>query len=191
MALDISAPVKNAMVKVIYDRAGGSLASASTIYLHKGINQWNPVDTPDVAMTRNATTGFYEYSYRVSNAATKIDLVFTNGAGIWDSNGGLDWHYNTSRCGVSPAKPVKGQTLKVSYNPAGGPLAAATTVKLHYGINNWGTVYTDLTMTKDSFGVWSATLTVPTTATQLDIVFNNGATTWDNNGGVDWHYVTQ
>jgi hypothetical protein len=29
---------------------------------------------------------------------------------------------------------------------------------------------------------------VPSTATQLDVVFNDGASTWDNNGGQDWHF---
>jgi hypothetical protein len=38
-------------------------------------------------------------------------------------------------------------------------------------------------------GTWSITVPVASTATQLDFVFNNGASTWDNNSGADWHYI--
>ena len=31
------------------------------------------------------------------------------------------------------------------------------------------------------------TYAIPATATAVDFVFNNGAGTWDNNGGADWH----
>jgi hypothetical protein len=36
--------------------------------------------------------------------------------------------------------------------------------------------------------VWKVTITLPTSASALDVVFNNGASTWDNNSGADWHF---
>ena len=89
---------------------------------------------------------------------------------------------------VTPTPPVAGQTVTITYDPAGRPLAGAPAVKLHYGFNAWNpTVSPDPAMTL-SGGTWSITLPVSSAATQLDIVFNNGAGTWDNNGGQDWHF---
>jgi hypothetical protein len=39
--------------------------------------------------------------------------------------------------------------------------------------------------------VWQITVAVATSATQLDVVFHNGAGSWDNNGGADWHFAVQ
>jgi hypothetical protein len=36
--------------------------------------------------------------------------------------------------------------------------------------------------------VWSLSIPVSAQASQLDIVFNNGTGTWDNNSGQDWHF---
>jgi len=93
---------------------------------------------------------------------------------------------------LDPAPPVRGQNVTVTYDPTGRNLAGAPTVKIHYGFNNWqaGTVVTpDPSMTLAN-NKWTFTLLVPETATQLDIVFNNGAGVWDNNGGADWHFTT-
>ena len=97
------------------------------------------------------------------------------------------------RVTISPASPEAGGTVTVSYDAAGGPLAAANPVKIHFGFNNWAQVNpTDPSMTFDSpSGKWVYTLTIPITATQLDCVFNNGAGTWDNNSGADWHFQVQ
>ena len=91
---------------------------------------------------------------------------------------------------LNPAAPVAGQNVTITYNPAGRNLQGSSTVKLHYGFNNWTSVVSpDPTMTYSSSAqTWSITVPVATTATKLDLVFNNGASTWDNNGGADWHY---
>ncbi|MCX7626486.1 MAG: carbohydrate-binding protein, partial [Candidatus Sumerlaeaceae bacterium] len=80
----------------------------------------------------------------------------------------------------------------VSYNPVGGPLQGATNVLMHWGINNWNPVQTDVSMTWNASSQrWETTVTVPMSATQLDMVFHNGAGTWDNNSGQDWHFTVQ
>jgi len=89
---------------------------------------------------------------------------------------------------VSPTPPIAGQNVTITYDPAGRPLAGAGTVKLHYGFNTWSpTISPDPTMTLAS-GKWTITVPVSSSATQLDVVFNNGAGIWDNNGGQDWHF---
>lgn len=91
---------------------------------------------------------------------------------------------------VQPNPPVAGQSVTVRYNPTGRPLSGAVQVNIHRGFNNWNpTVSPDAAMTWIAAeSVWQITFTVPSTATQLDIVFNNGANTWDNNNGQDWHF---
>lgn len=91
---------------------------------------------------------------------------------------------------VTPNPPVAGQNVTITYDPSGRPLQGASLIKLHYGFNNWGTVISpDPNMTFDSpNNRWTITVPVISSANKLDIVFNNGAGTWDNNNGADWHY---
>ncbi|MGI8906852.1 MAG: hypothetical protein ACR2IE_10220 [Candidatus Sumerlaeaceae bacterium] len=93
------------------------------------------------------------------------------------------------RMTVIPATPVAGQQAMMQYNPVGGPISSAVTVKLHYGINNWAAVSPDLTMLWNSTSArWETTVTISASATQLDAVTNDGGSNWDNNGGADWHF---
>jgi hypothetical protein len=92
---------------------------------------------------------------------------------------------------ISPAQPVAGQSVTITYNSSGRPLAGASSVNLYYGINTWQGVQT-VAMTAGSganAGTFSRTISVPSNATSLEFVFNNGAGTWDNNGGADWRYT--
>ncbi len=92
---------------------------------------------------------------------------------------------------VDPNPPIAGLSVTIRYNPTGGPLAGATQVYLHYGFNNWNPVISpDPPMIWNAaLGVWQISVSVPTTATQLDMVFNNGAGTWHNNNGQDRHFT--
>jgi len=92
---------------------------------------------------------------------------------------------------ISPNPPVAGQNVTVTYDPAGRNLAGAAQVYLHYGYNAWSTVITpDAAMTWNvAQSVWTLTVPVSSSATQFDVVFNNGSGTWDNNGGADWHFA--
>ncbi len=92
---------------------------------------------------------------------------------------------------VWPNPPVAGQTVHVTYDPAGRSLAGAPQVRIHYGYNNWQQVISpDPAMTLAA-GTWTIALALPASITKLDMVFNNGAGTWDNNGGQDWHFDVQ
>lgn len=80
---------------------------------------------------------------------------------------------------------VRGKSVVIYYK---GALASGSAVTLHYGFNTWaaGTIV-DAAMTKRSDGYWqSPAIALPSTATELNFVFNNGAGTWDNNNGADW-----
>lgn len=94
---------------------------------------------------------------------------------------------------ITPNPAIAGQNVTITYNPVGGPLSGASQVNLHFGFNNWGSVVNpDPAMTWNaSQSLWTATVPVSSTATQLDIVFNNGSGTWDNNAGQDWHFAVE
>jgi hypothetical protein len=110
--------------------------------------------------------------------------------GAGDTSGGGTTNGCNGRVCIAPAPPVQGSAVTISYNPTGGPLAAAASVFLHLGWNNWAVVPPDLAMTFNATSnLWQVTTNIPAGVTQLDCVFNNGAGTWDNNSGADWHFV--
>ncbi len=92
---------------------------------------------------------------------------------------------------LDPNVPVAGQNVKISYNPAGRVLSGATSVYLHYGFNTWNPIISpDPVMTWNAAtSRWEITVPVLASATKLDLVFNNGSGTWDNNSGADWHFT--
>lgn len=109
---------------------------------------------------------------------------------VWVDAGSGDDATNP-RVAVSPNPPVAGSAVTVSYDATGGPLSTANPVRIHLGWNNWSTVVNpDPVMTfNTASNRWEFNTNVPVNATQLDCVFNNGAGTWDNNGGSDWHFA--
>jgi hypothetical protein len=194
----VPSPVQaGANVTVSYDPAGGPLAGATTVYLHHGVNNWNPT-LPDVAMTWNAGTSRWEATVvSVKTYAAEFDVAFLDNSPtpIWDTNDGFDWRFAVTGTmpgvEVNPNPPVAGQNVTVRYNPQDTPLAAAAQVYLHYGINSWNPTYTDVAMTSitgASGPLWEATVPLSIRGCVLDIVFNDGGSIWDNNGGSDWHY---
>ncbi|MCB2155953.1 hypothetical protein KQI84_13810 [bacterium] len=193
-------------VTVLYDQAGGPLAGASAIYIHKGINNWGTVDATDTAMTKDAATGFWKLTYTVPADATELNMVFNDGAGTWDNNDSANWTFTVTsgptptptptpipgRVAVDPNPPVTNQSVTVFYDKAGGPLAGAAEIWLHKGIDGWAAVDSpDVQMTLNaSTGFYEFTYTVPDGATQLDFVFWDGQSTWDNNDSADWSFST-
>ncbi len=91
---------------------------------------------------------------------------------------------------LSPTNAVAGQSLTVTYNPAGRVLANAAAVNIHHGYNgvqaNW-TALPGVPMTKSGTN-WTYTYTVPANASTIAMCFNNGTGTWDNNGGGNWNF---
>lgn len=103
------------------------------------------------------------------------------------ATGGVD-----STVTVQPNPPVRGESVTVTYNSNGRNLAGAAQVYMHHGRNNYagGAVSPDAVMTNAGGGLWTYTYTVPADALTLNMVFNNGSGTWDNNGGANWNFTT-
>ena len=93
VSIDPDPAVAGQPVTISYDPAGGPLAGAGQVYLHYGFDDWSSVVSPDPAMTWNAVESRWEISVGVNSSASQLDVVFNNGAGVWDSNNGADWHY--------------------------------------------------------------------------------------------------
>lgn len=91
---------------------------------------------------------------------------------------------------LTPDPAVAGESATFTYDPTGGPLDAAGGVFAHVGFNDWSDVLpSDTAMTWDpTQELWTLSLDLPSDASQLDLVFNNGSGVWDNNGGADWHF---
>ncbi|MEO1534482.1 MAG: carbohydrate-binding protein, partial [Planctomycetota bacterium] len=109
---------------------------------------------------------------------------------VWIGDGeGSNPGGNDPRVTTNPETLIAGEPATITYDPAGGPLAGAQQVYAHVGFNGWQNVISpDPAMTFDSAEqTWSIDLTIPSSATVVDVVFNNGAGTWDNNNGQDWH----
>lgn len=80
-------------VTVSYDSTGGPLAGAGNMFMHYGFNGWNPVVSPDPAMSDPDGDGVWEITVPVSASATSLDTVFNDGNNNWDNNNGSDWHF--------------------------------------------------------------------------------------------------
>ncbi len=94
------------------------------------------------------------------------------------------------RVEISPEPAVAGQQVTISYDPSGGPLTGSSPVNAHYGFDHWSTtVSPDPAMIWNATDeIWELTVTALSSASQLDVVFNDGNGTWDNNNGQDWHF---
>ncbi len=153
----------------------GSLAGQSHIDLHWGYNSWNGVQ--DLQMVKRAD-GFWQATISVPSTATQINMAFNNDNGTWDNNNNLDYNFSIGAASSSPNPPVAGQQTTITYN---GTLAAsASSLTMHWGYNNWNAT-TNVAMTRQSNSTWTATVTVPTSATVLNLDFYNQNSTWDNN----------
>jgi alpha-amylase len=188
-------PVVGSTVTVTYDSSNSALKGSSSVTAHWGYDSWK--GTTDTVMTK-ASDNLWKVTLTVPTAATsQLNLCFTNGS-TWDSNNSANWSISVTKSGSSTitypragytvdydsSTLVKGGSFNIYYK---GALANSSKVLLHWGTNGWTTVTTtDVSMTKRSDGFWQGTITIPTTASQLDFVFTDG-TNWDNNSSKDWH----
>ena len=93
-----------------YVATGRNLSSASPVYLHLGWNNWNPVASPDAAMTFNSASNWWQYTVTVPATATNLNCCFNNGSGMWDNNNGANWNFTVS-ANSNPQPPVQPQNL--------------------------------------------------------------------------------
>jgi hypothetical protein len=127
-------PVAGGSVTIQYVATGRAIASANPVYLHLGWNNWNPLVSPDAAMTFNSASNWWQYTVTVPLTATQLNCVFNNGAGTWDNNGGANWNFTVSP-NANPQPPGIPQNLTavpVATNQINLTWAAASSADLYY-----------------------------------------------------------
>jgi len=125
---------------------------------------------------------------------------------FWGDNGYFRISYNsgchfgayTEACSYSPVwddvvfldppEPAAGHPVTVSYNPSGRWLDGSPAVNIHRGHNFWTGVTDNPMVWNPAENLWEVSFTVPADAHNIQFVFNDGADTWDNNGGADWTF---
>ncbi|HEY1490515.1 MAG TPA: carbohydrate-binding protein, partial [Verrucomicrobiae bacterium] len=99
-------PVAGNSVTIQYVATGRAIASAGQVYIHLGWNNWNPVDSPDAAMTFNSASNWWQFAVTVPTTATTLNCVFNNGSGTWDNNGGANWNFTVVSNSTPQAPPT-------------------------------------------------------------------------------------
>ncbi len=165
----------------------GSLASgASSLTLHWGYNNWTGVTNTSMSKQSNGT---WTATITVPSGATVLNTAYYNQSATWDNNGGSNYNLPVSSCfsgvvSTTSCPTQAGSSIILVYS---GTLASgASSLTLHWGYNNW-TGVTNTAMTRQSNGTWTATITVPASATVLNTAYYNQNTNWDNNGGNNYN----
>jgi len=145
-------PTAGNSVTIQYVATGRGLASASPVYLHLGWNGWNPVVSPDAAMTFNAASNWWQYTVNIPTNATILNCVFNNGSSTWDNNSGNNWNFAvTANATPQPPAPPASLTaaiagasqINVSWTASGGALGYILSRDGTPIITNNGTSYPD------------------------------------------------
>ena len=180
---------------VTYDAGGGPLSNTTQVvvwisfdegvvftnydmnYLGGGISECTNIPVPD--------------------NAPSATVYFENQDGsIRDDNSGQYWSTSIRDCdqpsgpsSVSFSNAPACDPVTVTYFPNAGPLQGATQVFMHLGYNDWQQVIPTQQMSSVTANQWQITVQPPEGAWQIDMVFHDGAGTWDNNSGQDWHFA--
>lgn len=104
------------------------------------------------------------------------------GEGSGGTGGGTGGTTEPAQLAIQPLNPFPGEQVSITYN---GFLNAESQVNIYWGYDGWKNITT--TPMNKSGDHWTVTLTVPLSATtRINMVFNNGKSTWDNNNSNDY-----
>ncbi|MCO5061681.1 MAG: hypothetical protein M9963_06715 [Kiritimatiellae bacterium] len=105
-------------------------------------------------------------------------------SGAWEGGDNTRAYLGEGRATWSPARPVAGGSLDITYNAAGGPLAASTSVVAHLGFDDPWFGISSIPMSNTTGTLWETSITVATNAIlSVNFVFKNPQETiWDSEG---------
>jgi 1,4-alpha-glucan branching enzyme len=183
-------------VTITYDAGTDVLENEAQVYIFIGRNDWQDVIDPNPAMT-SLGSNRWQYTYATPPDTYQIDLVFHNGSGVWDNHNGQDWHLTFTNCGTpppvpsvefDPSDPSGCVSVAIRFDPTNGVLQGAAQVYARIGRNGWQTVEDpDPSMSSLGDGRWEIDYAIPPYTEELNLVFTDGAGTWEDNGGAGWH----
>jgi 1,4-alpha-glucan branching enzyme len=178
-------------LNITFTPGDGPLQNASPVYAFIGRNDWQ--NAANVLMTAAGDT--WTLAYVIPDDTYELNLSFTDGADLWDNNGGADWRVPVANCGDLPAEvlwtpafPQGCVPVQISYEANGGPLMGAANVSIFIGRNGWKNIQ-DLPMTHQGGDLWSLEYAIPDDTWQIDFVFHDESNRWDNNSSRDWHVL--
>ena len=131
-----------------------------------------------------ATTCYHHVSVHVTNDVMQLRGIRSDGL-VFDSATVT----NRRQVRVAPAFPLRGGPAKISYRATEGPLAAASPVHIHLGVDAFTSAWTNAAMTWNAATArWEYEFTVPAAVTnRLAFLFCDAAgTNWHNNYTNNW-----
>ena len=179
---------------VTYTANSGPLSNSVPVKMWYSFTGGSPFASTNMALTGGGTSVVTLAS--VPNNAPSITVYFQNSAEtITDNRSGQNWSTTIRDCDA-PTGPSSAtfsnapacQPVTIDYRPNSHPLQTATQVFAHVGFNDYAIIWPGQAMTKVTNNLWRLVITPTTDVTQIDVVFNNGAGTWDNNSGADWAF---
>ena len=189
-----ASPSDCAPLTVTYTANSGPLSNSVPVKMWLS---FNGVNFTSYTMT-NSGGGIHVYTVTpVPDNAPNATVYFQNDAEtITDNRNGQNWSTTILDCDA-PTGPSTAifsnapacQPVTIDYRPNSHPLQNATQVFAHIGFNDFAIVRPSQVMTKITNNLWRITLVPTNDVAQIDVVFNNGAGTWDNNNGADWAFA--
>ncbi len=182
-------------ITVTYAAGGGVLQGATQVVVQAsldGESSWTP------HVMTNLETDVWRIDVVPTNNAPSLTVWFeeTDGDPV-DSRGGLNWSTAIRDCDaptgtaavVFSNAPVS-EPVVITFHPNAGVLQGSAQIYAHIGFNYWETVLDpDVAMSKVGENSWQYSVVPIDGSTNINMVFNDGATTWDNNSGDDWHFT--
>jgi len=181
-------------ITVTYTEGGGVLAGEDPITMELSLDNgssWNPY-----AMT-NTSADIWEYGFTATNNSPSATVWFHNtGSSKIDSRGGLNWSTSIRDCdaptgpgSVTFSNAPVTEPVIITYHPNAGVIQDAEQIYAHIGFNDWAPVLDDVSMSRIDDNNWQYSIVPIEDSTNINVVFNDGASTWDNNSGSNWNFT--
>ncbi len=187
-------PSDCAPLTITYVAGGGPLSNSVPVKMWLSFSGGAPFTAYAMTNTGGGTS-VYAIAAVPDNAPSATAYFQNDAETITDNRSGLNWSTTIRDCD-SPTGPSTASfsnapacdPVTIDYHPNSHALQTATQVYAHIGFNDYAIVWPGQVMSKISNNLWRITLAPTTDVTQIDVVFNNGASTWDNNSGADWAF---
>jgi len=182
-------------ITVRYEAGGGVLNGATSVVVQASLDD-GATWTPHV-MT-NLGTDIWQKDIAPTNDAPSLIVWFEEEDGDpVDSRGGLNWSTTIRDCDaptgpgtVTFSNAPVSQPVVLTYHPNAGVLQGTDQVYAHIGFNDWATILEpDVSMSRLDANNWQYSIVPIEDSTNLNIVFNDGVSTWDNHSGSNWNFT--
>jgi len=181
-------------ITVSYEPGNGPLNGISSVYMQISFDA-AATNWTRYLMTNAAADGF-SYALSAPDNAPKATVWFEDFSGSnVDSRGGLNWSADIRDCdaptgpgSVTFSNAPISEPVILTYHPNAGVLQGEAQIYAHIGFNGWEVVLDDVSLSRIDDNNWQYSIVPIEDSTNLNVVFNNGVSTWDNNSGSNWNF---